>query len=84
MGEPKHPGLPVGGYRPQSQAAIDLVNDFKRAEEQLLRVLDRLPENPAVKVDGRWLAIGRTGLEQAFMAINRSIFRPERVELPGD
>jgi len=35
-------------------------------------------------IDKRWLAIGRTQLEQAFMAINRSVFQPERVKLPDD
>ena len=32
----------------------------------------------------RWLAIGRTHIEQGFMAINRAIFRPDRVEIPGE
>ncbi len=32
-------------------------------------------------IDQRWLAIGRAHLEQAFMAINRAIFKPGRVEL---
>jgi hypothetical protein len=36
------------------------------------------------EVDQRWLAIGRTHIEQGFMAINRSIFRPERVKLACD
>lgn len=31
-------------------------------------------------VDKRWLAISRTQLEQAFMALNRSIFKPQRLE----
>lgn len=30
----------------------------------------------------RWLALGKTDLEKAFMAVNRSIFRPARIELP--
>lgn len=74
-----HEGLPVAGYRPQSQAAVDRVNAFKQAEEALLRQLDDLKADP--DIDQRWLAIGRTGLETAFMAINRSVFRPTRVQL---
>lgn len=80
--EKKHDGLPVSGYRQQSQSNVDRVNMFKRKEEELLRDLDRLREDP--DIDQRWLAIGRTQLEQAFMAINRSVFKPARVILPED
>ena len=77
-----HTGLPVSGYQKQSQAAVDLVNANKEAEEQILRDLDNLALSP--EVDKRWLAIGRTNIEQGFMAINRAIFKPVRVALPGD
>ena len=36
------------------------------------------------EIDQRWLAIARTNIEQGFMALNRAIFRPERVELDGN
>lgn len=75
----KHTPLPVSGYRPQDQASVDLVNLNKRDEELLLRRLDDLKANP--DIDGRWLAVGRTHLEQAFMAINRAIFKPSRVNV---
>ena len=74
----EHEGLPVSGYRAQPQEAVDLVNHMKRLEEGILRQLDVM-KHPGI--DQRWLAIGRTGIEQAFMAINRSIFQPSRVEL---
>lgn len=88
----EHKGLPVAGYRKQPQEAVDQVNQFKVLEERLLRHLDTLAGGlnvydgkgrvvDRVEVDHRWLAIGRTHLEQAFMAINRSIFKPERVSL---
>ncbi len=77
-----HTGLPVSGYQKQSQAAVDLVNANKEAEEQILRDLDNLALSP--EVDKRWLAIGRTSIEQGFMAINRAIFKPVRVALTGD
>lgn len=75
-------GLPVSGYRPQSEGAVDLVNANKEIEEQLLRRLDAL----AVRedVDKRWLQIGRTSIEQGFMAVNRAVFRPGRIRLSGD
>jgi hypothetical protein len=81
MSDVKHLGLPVAGYRPQSNEAVSTVNGFKADEERLLRKLDELRGGD---VDGRWLALGRTHLEQAFMAINRAVFQPARVTLPED
>lgn len=78
----EHRGLPVSGYKSQSQDAVDTVNGFKRDEERILRKLDALIDRP--DIDSRWLAIGRTQLEQAFMAINRSVFKPDRVKLALD
>lgn len=79
----EHPGLPVAGYRPQSDDRVAMVNANKEIEERVLRILDGLKDMGSA-VDQRWLATGRTQLEQAFMAINRSIFRPGRVALPED
>lgn len=86
MSEEKLQSMPVSGYQPQSQVAVDTVNTFKQAEERLLRQLDALAQGREglPPVDGRWLAIGRTELENAFMAINRAIFQPQRVALPED
>lgn len=74
----KHDGLPVAGYRPQSEEAVQLVNLNKQLEEQVLRTIDALQAEDAI--DKRWLAIGRTAIEQGFMAINRSVFKPERLK----
>lgn len=78
----KHAGLPVSGYRPQSSEAVARVNENKSVEEFILRDLDKLKEDP--NVDQRWLAIGRTSIEQAFMAINRAIFKPDRIKFEGE
>lgn len=77
-----HKGLPVAGYREQGEDNVALVNINKRLEENILRALDRLAA--VNSVDKRWLAIGRTSIEQGFMAVNRSIFQPGRVKLPED
>ena len=72
------PGLPVAGYAPtQTAEAVELVNRNKRAEEGVLRILDELAARE--DVDGRWLSIGRTAIEQGFMAVNRAVFRPGRI-----
>ncbi len=76
----EHKGLPVEGYRPQGEQNISLVNRNKIHEEEVLRVLDELAGLP--EVDKRWLAIGRTAIENGFMAVNRAIFKPGRVNLP--
>jgi hypothetical protein len=78
----KHDGLPVKGYQPQTQGAVDLVNSNKITEEQLLRTLDVYAAGDMI--DKRWLAVARTHFEQGFMALNRSVFRPGRVRLPED
>lgn len=82
MADEQHTGLPVSGYRPQSNLNVLAVNENKTMEERTLRVLDDLKTD--ANVDQRWLAIGRTQMEQAWMAINRAIFRPSRVALPED
>lgn len=74
-------GLPVAGYKPQSEENIALVNKNKQIEERILRDMDNLV---VAGVDQRWLAIARTHMEQAFMAYNRAIFQPGRVTLPED
>lgn len=74
--------MEIHGYRPQSEINVDLVNENKMMEEHVLRIIDELHRSR--DVDPRWLAIGRTHIEQGFMAINRAIFKPERVKLPAD
>ena len=84
MSQQSHTGLPVAGYRPQSDERVALVNEAKQIEEQVLRFLDRLAAHPTEEIDGRWFSIGRTDIEKGFMAINRSVFQPGRAVLPGD
>lgn len=80
-----HTPPPVQGYKPLSQRKIDEVNINKQLEETVLRRLDDLARLHGERfVDERWLKIGRTHIEQAFMAINRAIFQPERIKLESD
>lgn len=76
----EHNGLPVAGYKPQSDDNVAIVNANKKLEEIVLRGLDEM-KLLGGSIDQRWLAIGRTHIEQGFMAINRAVFQPGRVEL---
>ncbi len=75
-----HQALPVAGYTAQSADRVALVNENKALEERVLRALDALTG----QVDPRWLGIARTQIEVGFMAMNRAIFQPGRISLPGD
>ena len=79
--EKRHEGLQVAGYKPQTVGSVAMVNTNKIAEEKILRMLDSLAAMPADQVDKRWLAIAHTDIEKGFMAMNRAIFQPKRVEL---
>ena len=74
-----HEGLPVAGYKPQSDASVKLVNGNKQIEEVIMRILDMMKTKTTI--DQRWLAIGRTSIENGFMAVNRAVFQPGRVKL---
>lgn len=76
------PTTPVAGYRTLSEATLALVNKNKEVEEQMLRAMDAMRET--TEIDQRWLAIARTGMEQAFMALNRAVMKPGRISLPDD
>jgi len=72
--------LPVHGYQDQSEAVVELVNNNKIAEERLLRMIEMF-QKASDSYDARWLAIAKTHLEQCFMALNRAILKPQRIDL---
>lgn len=87
----EHKPLPVAGYQPQSDEKIDLANEGKELEERVLRWLEKLQivGNPSqgeagFQIDNRFLALGKTNIQQGFMWAVRSIFQPGRVKLPED
>jgi len=78
--------LPVHGYKPQNQDAIDQINRNKEIEEVVLRLCDRMKvgRDEYSPFDQRWLSIAVTHFEQGFMALNRAISKPGRVKLDVD
>lgn len=79
----EHPGLPVAGYQPQSDAKVSAVNANKDLEERALRQIEALLASD-IDVDPRMAALARTKLQEGFMWLNRAIFQPGRVKLPED
>lgn len=79
-------GLPVAGYNTtQEQWKVDLVNQNKVLEEQVLRQIDYHAGGPFKgELDQRCVAEARTAIQTAFMWLNRGVFQPQRVKLPGD
>ncbi|CAD6548754.1 hypothetical protein LMG28727_04886 [Paraburkholderia kirstenboschensis] len=64
----------IKGYRDLTPEEISSMNTIKDMAEDIrveLEALESLPE-----VDKRWLAIGKTNLQQGFMAVIRSIAKP--------
>lgn len=43
---PTHEGLPVAGYKPQTEIRVDLVNANKVTEEHLLRAIAQPRKDP--------------------------------------
>jgi hypothetical protein len=76
--EAKHDALPVSGYTQQSATNVQLVNEHKQLEEDLLQRLEMLATH-VNDFDKRWIAIAKTHIEQGFMAMNRAVFKPKRI-----
>lgn len=64
----------ITGYRELSQEEIDAMNKSKELASQVGDFVDELEKNGYV--DKRWLAIAKTDLQKAFMALTRSIAKP--------
>jgi hypothetical protein len=71
----------IKGYRDLTQDEIDLMNEAKQLAEVVESFIDKLTAthqgtgNHAI--DMRWVAIGKTDLQTGFMALVRSIAKPE-------
>lgn len=78
----EHEGLPVKGYRPQSEAHVALANEGKELEERTLRWIEKVQRTEGT--DPRLAALGFTNVQAGFMWAVRSIFQPGRIALPED
>lgn len=74
------PVTPILGYVEPTETVLNLVNNNKIAEERLLRQIERLVAEGVA--NERWTAIARSHFEQGYMALNRAILQPDRIDLP--
>lgn len=89
-----HKGLPVAGYQPQTQSAVDLANEGKELEERYLRWLDKMQAeynewdrngtSTEPPFDPRCLIEARNHIQAGAMWAIRAIFKPQRIKLPGE
>ncbi len=76
----------ISGYRELDQAEIDLVNEVEQMAEEVGSLVERLERTTIIRdsvntnepmFDQRWVDIGKTDLQTGFMALVRSIAKPE-------
>ena len=71
----------IKGYRELSQTEIDLMNESKTLAAQVGEFINKLEntnvERGAVVADVGWLMTAKTDLQKGFMALTRSIAKPE-------
>ncbi len=71
----------IKGYRDLSEQEIALMNEGKELAEQVGAYLKKLElaefaQTEQQVPDKRWLSIGKTHLQQGFMAVIRSVAKP--------
>lgn len=76
----------IKGYRELNQTEIDLMNEIKSKGADLSELIDKLSANQAAITAEygtpdseayRWIAIGKTHLQQGLMALTRAVAKPE-------
>lgn len=65
----------IKGYRELTALDIERMNWVKVQGGDLGKLIDLLESIP--EVDKRWLAIGRTQLQQGLMALTRAVAKPD-------
>lgn len=65
----------IKGYRELSQEEIDLMNKIKEKAAEVGSLCEEI--SSLGETDQRWLNIGKTDLQKGFMALTRSIAKPD-------
>ncbi len=64
----------ITGYRELEQYEIDAMNAVKEMAKQVGEMFEKLESTSGL--DQRWIAVGKTNLQQGFMALTRAIAQP--------
>jgi hypothetical protein len=64
----------IAGYRELTEGEIALMNIVKEKGEALADIVDLLSRDDTL--DQRWVAIGKTHLQQGVMALVRAVAQP--------
>lgn len=65
----------ITGYRELTPAEVECINQIKAKAEEVRVLVEDALSDPAT--DKRWASIGKTHLQEGFMALVRSIAQPE-------
>jgi hypothetical protein len=65
------------GYRELNAAEIARMNEIKAFGATLGEMIDALEIEGSAVADPRWVAIGKTHLQQGLMALTRAVAKPE-------
>ncbi len=67
----------IKGYRELDEREVELMNEIKEKAEEVGEMICHLEDHDFSGADQRWVAIGKTDLQKGFMALTRSIAKPE-------
>jgi hypothetical protein len=68
----------ITGYRELSEDEIEMMNKIKGYGLDLHALIAHLGSNHVgIVADPRWIAIGKTHLQQGLMALTRSVAKPD-------
>jgi len=67
----------IKGCRELTQKEIDGMNEIKELAAKVGDLVEKLEGCTfGNEIDGRWCAIGKTNLQQGFMALTRAVAKP--------
>jgi hypothetical protein len=66
----------IKGYRELSPSEVALINEIKAKAEEVGALVEKLHDLGGFQLDNRWVNIGKTHLQQGFMALVRSVRSP--------
>lgn len=74
------------GYRELTTEELTKINQIKQLGDEMQKLIDHLENIPGhtesrigLTVDKRWVSIGKTHLQQGFMALTRSVAKPNGI-----